>query len=273
MHKCSDSELPKFGISWQANERSNTSLHRTVRPPVNLSVLRLGYPMVCFELTPVSAESQDLRGFIGGTPPLPADAVWPSCRICGSDLVHFLDLELPDQSSPFQAGSRLQIFACREHDDIAGTIYSNYERFGAAAMSKRLPDAYWNISDGHYLLRLLPPKAPLENGSRENRLTLQNLRLTRREDSEVEPLMSLKLLGHPSWAQDPENHVCCCGQPMRLLLQIPESVGFDMAAGAPEQPNSFSRLQYCLFLGNELYLLACTGQCHPLALWPVLQHT
>jgi hypothetical protein len=84
--------------------------------------------------------------------------------------------------------------------------------------------------------------------------------------------MGLKLFGHPSWAQDPENHLCCCGKPMRLLLQIPESAGFDMAAGAPQQPNSFWGSQYCLFLGNELYLLACTAQCHPLALWPVLQH-
>lgn len=229
--------------------------------------------MVCFELTPVAAESQDLRGFIGGTPPLPAESDWPSCRMCSNDLVHYLDLELPEGCSPFKAGSRLQVFGCREHDDIAGTIYSNYERFGAITRAKRLPENYWEITDGHYLLRLLPPRMPLKSGSKENRLALRNLRLTKKEDSEAEPLMSFKLLGHPAWSQDPENHVCSCGEPMRLLLQIPESVGFDMAPGAPQQPNSFSREQYCLFLGNELYLLACTGQCNPLALLPVLQHT
>jgi hypothetical protein len=59
---------------------------------------------------------------------------------------------------------------------------------------------------------------------------------------------------------------------MRLLLQIPDGFGFDMAEGAPEQPNSFSCSKYCLFLANELYLLACTAQCHPLALWPALQN-
>jgi hypothetical protein len=192
--------------------------------------------------------------------------------MCGDDLVHFLDVELPEGSSPFQAGSRLQVFACREHDDIAGTIYSDYNRFASLATSKRLPDAYWEITDGHYLLRLLPPKASVKSGASEKRLALQNLQRTKTEDSEAEPLRALKLFGHPSWAQDPENHVCCCGKPMRLLLQIPDSTGFDMISGAPQQPGSFSRSQYCLFLGNELYLLACTAQCHPLALWPVLQH-
>jgi hypothetical protein len=60
---------------------------------------------------------------------------------------------------------------------------------------------------------------------------------------------------------------------MRLLLQIPEGFGFEMAPGALPQPNSFSTKQYCLFLGNELYLLGCTRQCHPLAVLPVLQHS
>jgi hypothetical protein len=229
--------------------------------------------VLCYELTLAPANSQDLRSFVGGVPPLPIGSRWPSCGMCGDDLTHFLDVELPDNSSPFKAGSRLQVFACRGHDDIAGTIYSNYEQFRSAALAKRLPDNYWNINDGHYLLRLLPPNSPVICGPKENRLALQNLSLTPIEDSEIRPVLSFKLFGQPSWAQDAEEHVCCCGSPMRLLLQIPDSAGFDMVPGAPEQPNSFSRSQYCLFLGNELYLLACTAQCHPLALWPVLQHS
>lgn len=228
--------------------------------------------MDCFELTPVPAKKQDPGGFIGGTPSLPAGSGWPLCRMCGNNLVHYLDVELPE-SSPFKVGSRLQVFACREHDDIPGTIYSNYQRFDAVTKSKRLPENYWDVTDGHYLLRLLSPEMALKDGRTEDRLALQNLLLTRRKDCKAEPLMSFKLLGYPSWAQDPEEHVCCCGKPMRLLLQLPDGIGFDKAEEAPEQPNSFSRSQYCLFLGNELYLFACTGQCNPLAMWPVLQHT
>ena len=59
---------------------------------------------------------------------------------------------------------------------------------------------------------------------------------------------------------------------MKLLIQIPENYAFPMADGAEEQPDSFSNSDYCLFLGNQLYLLGCTKQCDPLALWPVLQN-
>ena len=228
--------------------------------------------MDCIELNLTTAETQDPRGFIGGTPPLPAGSQWPTCRMCGDELVHFLDVELPAASAPFQMGSRLQVFACRTHDDIAGTIYSEYHRFESAARTKRLPDKYWELSDGHYLIRLLPPGSALDPTRTEARLALQNLRQTRKVDSDSSLTMSFKLFGEPSWAQSPEHHECCCGAPMQLLLQIPESTGFEMAPGAPEQPNSFSARHYCLFLGNELYLLACTQQCHPLSLWPVLQN-
>jgi hypothetical protein len=229
--------------------------------------------MDCFELSLVPAETQDDSGFMSGTPSLPADSDWPTCRMCSDKLVHFIDLKLPKESSPFKPGSRLQVFACRQHDDISGTIYSDYRRFAALGKSKRLPHAYWEINDGHYLLRLLPPGAAVKRAEAEKRLALRNLELAKKEDSEAEPLMAMKLFGYPSWAQDPEEHQCSCGAPMRLLLQIPEGTGFDMAAEAPQQPNSFSSSKYCLFLSNELYLMGCAAQCHPMALLPVLQGT
>jgi hypothetical protein len=228
--------------------------------------------MICFELQS-DANTQNSRGFIGGTPALPEGSSWPSCGICGKELIHFVEIELPDGSAPFIASSRLQVFACREHDDIAGTIYSDYNRFSHASMTRQLPQSYWEISDGHYFIRLLPPGTSIARAQVEIKLTTQNLGFVRKEDSTDGRLLAFKLLGHPSWAQDPEEHVCSCGAPMQLLLQIPEGFGFDMAPDAPPQPNSFSNRQYSLFLGNELYLLACTSQCHPRALWPVLQHS
>jgi len=95
---------------------------------------------------------------MGGTPHLPEANAWPHCRICKEELVAFLDLVLPVcDSSPFVSGSRLQIFACRQHDDIAGTIFSAYSAFQTASQSQSLPPQYWGTSDGHYLLRLIPP--------------------------------------------------------------------------------------------------------------------
>jgi hypothetical protein len=229
--------------------------------------------MHCYELHPSLADVQDPCGFLGGTPSLPIGETWPKCRMCGEELVHFLDVELPEGSAPFQPGSRLQVFACRQHDDIAGTIYSDYGRFEAASHSQQLPEHFWDISDGHYLLRLLPPGTAVTAADHfEPRLALHNLRLQREADAEADPRQSLKLLGHPSWAQDPADHLCSCGAPLQLLLQVPANTRFAMTPGAPPQPNTYSDTHYLLFLGNEIYLLACPRQCHPQALWPVLQN-
>ncbi len=135
--------------------------------------------------------------------------------------------------------------------------------------SVALPDEYWNITDGHYLLRLLPPTTETIQAKQESRLVPRFLAaITAENDSED----GFKLFGQPYWLQDAEQHQCACGAPMQLLLQIPDGQGFTMAEGADEQPNSFSRTEFCIFLGNQLYLLACTKQCDPHALWPVLQN-
>jgi len=256
---------------------------RRIREPISSDfwarISAKGTAVVCYDLKPTPASSQDPSGFIGGTQLLPAGSDWPSCRICHDKLVHFLDIELPEESRPFKPGSRLQIFACREHDDIPGTTHSNHEpfrqtnkRYWRAASLKQLPKNYWKITDGHYVVRLLPPGTATVSTGNETRIVLRNLRQVRRIEVAKKPKKSLKLFGYPRWVQYPEKHLCCCSAPMRLLLQIPENFAFEMTSGSPEQPKSFSSRQYCLFLGNNLYLFGCTRQCNPLALWPVVQH-
>ena len=225
-----------------------------------------------FELTPVAPGTHHCRTFIGGTPSLTAGTAWPTCKFCRERLVHFLEIELPATSElPLLAEARLQIFACRQHDDIAGTIYSDYRLFQSASLSKALPKNYWQLNDGHYLIRLLP-NASVGGTQREERLVVRHLDVACHSENNDSPSNTFKLFGDPAWVQDPEVHVCSCGGAMRLILQIPDGFGFDMAVNAPEQPNSFSSKQYCLFLGNQLYLLACERLCNPLALWPVLQN-
>lgn len=221
-------------------------------------------------LSATAGEAENILGTIGGSPPLPVGTRWPRCRLCNSELIAFIDLRLPRVANvPFQAGSRLQIFACREHDDIAGTVYSDYSRFEAASRRRELPANYWELSDGHYAVRLVPPSVRTQAAGNEERLSRRYLAAGPLANEGAD---GFKLFGKPCWFQDPEDHVCACGAPMELLLQVPENYGFEMAEGAPAQPNSCSRTQYCLFLGNQLYLLACAKQCHPLALWPVLQN-
>jgi hypothetical protein len=228
-----------------------------------------GESMTAYRLDAGSDSGSKVCGRIGGTPKLPASSEWPRCRMCNAQLIAFLEIVLPAcASSQFAPGSRLQVFACRQHDDIAGPVYSDHSAFSAASRSRTLPPEYWNITDGHYLLRLLPPSEKTIESGRESRLLPQSVAATATDDDTED---GFKLFGEPYWLQDAEPHECSCGAPMRLLLQIPEGYGFRMADGAEEQPNSFSHTEYGIFLGNQLYLLGCTKQCHPLALWPVLQ--
>lgn len=226
-------------------------------------------PMTAYRLSATTQKDAAIVGQTGGIPHLPAAEDWPRCRMCASDMIAFLDLVLPTcDSAPFQPGSRLQIFACRQHDDIAGTIYSNYSRFDLARRQPTLPAEYWSMTDGHYVLRLLPPSTPTSESRSESRLVPQLLSATPTDDDGED---GFKMYGEPCWLQDAEPHACACGAPMKLLLQIPAGHRFPMAVGAEPQPNSFSQSDYCLFLGNQLYLLGCTRQCEPRALWPVLQ--
>src|SRR5262249_16386205 len=146
------------------------------------------------------------------------------------------------------------------------------QQFSSAGMSKRLPPGYWDVHDGHYLIRLIPRSVTVAKSKRESRLLPRAVQLTRRDERVSAPSDSFKLFGVPAWLQDPEEHECSCGARMRLLLQLPGNSGFDRSEVAAQQPNSFSADEYCLFLGNQLYLLACERQCNPLALWPVLQN-
>lgn len=71
-----------------------------------------------------------------------------------------------------------------------------------------------------------------------------------------------KVGGAPSWAQDPELYRCACGADLVYLCQVKENWEFAVYPGAPEQPYSWGKT-YNLFLGNEVYLLACPDHCDP----------
>lgn len=59
---------------------------------------------------------------------------------------------------------------------------------------------------------------------------------------------------------------------MAFLCQVPEYQEFGVHPGAPVQPHSIRDDAYLLFLGNEVYLLACPARCDPAAVFPVNQH-
>ena len=204
---------------------------------------------------------------------LPEGTDWPRCRICGAEMVAYFDVTLPAAGAdPLLPESVLQVFACPKHDGIPGPYYSDYAPLTAVSLSEQLPDGYWDLTDGHYLLRLLRPPVPLQPAARgDEQLQPHFLSVFPLGDAAVS---GLKLLGDPAWIQRPEPHRCSCGAPMALVLQVPEDHPFPIDAGSlpPGVKHNPYLHKLLLFLGNALYLLACTRQCDPRALWPVVQN-
>lgn len=83
---------------------------------------------------------------------------------------------------------------------------------------------------------------------------------------------TFKVGGAPSWAKRPEFYTCACSADLVYVCQAPENMDFAVHPGQPEQPDSVRPDAYGLFLGNEVYLLACPDRCDPAAVWPVDQN-
>lgn len=99
--------------------------------------------MTTYRLDATTEKTPSVCGQIGGKPQLPQPGDWSRCRLCDEEMIAFLDLVLPaNDSTTFVPSSRLQVFACREHDDVAGTIYSDYTAFVNGGRQHRLPDEY-----------------------------------------------------------------------------------------------------------------------------------
>jgi hypothetical protein len=208
------------------------------------------------------------RNSVGGYPWLPIAADWPACGQCGRRLVLFLQFEMrSDFGLPFLVGSQLLVFMCPMHNDIPELYADN-----------QLPQEYWNHGGDHFALYLVRPGTGQPFREEEPHLRSFPLRFEPSVD-EVDVVGSLrvgsqgfKIGGVPSWVQGAEWHTCSCGSRMEFVGQVPEDFPFPRRPEAPQQPDSFSSDDYCLFLGNEVYLFACAAQCHQRAVWAVVQN-
>jgi hypothetical protein len=169
-------------------------------------------------------------------------------------MVFFFQVDIPDGVRNF-GGDHLLVFQCPTHDDVAVGPSQLPERFWDE-------DPFWRI-----LIRRSGTPAPDADPYVEGH------RLVLRPDTEVvdeygRGSPGFKLGGFPSWAQNPEHYRCACGTDLAFVVQVPENFGFDM--WPMKAPQSDDQVQ--LFLGNEVYILACPAHCHPGAAWPVLQN-
>jgi hypothetical protein len=222
------------------------------------------------------------RCSVGGSAILADTQQYPTCKLCKARMVLFFQLDLAKEFDlPFQPGSHLTVFMCPTHNEIHSLCPESGKNYQLLPKHpfRKLPERYWTRNPGHFRLLLNPPGVTEQTHDRRIHLIPHAIKFKRAtetvEDHGIGHILGsqgFKVGGLPAWSQDPEYYVCSCGARMRFVCQVPGMFGFEQLSIAPEQPNSFSRTQYCLFLGNDVYLFACEDQCCPEAVWPVLQN-
>lgn len=207
---------------------------------------------------------ESCRNTAGGSPFMPSGQSVPKCRICDAEMVLFFQLDIRAEFGlPFKQGSHLLVFMCPTHNEPPGlaSIYDN----------SPLPPSYWDADDGHFSLLLFPPEALESNGRLDGYIEPYSLAFEPAEekiqnfgDFDVGSY-NFKVGGVPGWMNYRIAKRCTCGGEMSFICQTPDGFGFKQTPGAPEQPDSFSAIEYCLFLGNQVYILGCNRQCDPRA--------
>ena len=213
---------------------------------------------------PAEPVSDASANTIGGRPILAAGLDWPVCP-CGLRMIFFFQLVVPDDVPTF-GGDHLLVFQCPEDNDAC-----------VPPASTRLPDRYWDElppPDGKPFWRILIHSGGDPHPDADPYLRPRHLALRRTAETinHGRGKRAFKVGGTPSWAQDPERYQCACGADLKFLCQVPEDFGFDTLPGQEEQPGWYRSDSYALFLGNEVYILACPAHCHPAAAWPVNQN-
>ncbi|MGW7641398.1 hypothetical protein [Streptomyces decoyicus] len=202
------------------------------------------------------------RNSVGGWPFLDQAQDWPEC-FCGERMALFFQFDIPWDLEPF-GGDHLLVFHCRAHNDASDPQLAD----------GRLVPKYWDASQPPYPAPfwrvLIQSRAALPDSEAEPSLCALPLAL--RPFVDTPATQTFKVGGTPSWAQDPEYYRCACGADLVYVCQVPEGMDFAVYPGQPEQPYSVRADTYWLFLGNEVYLLACPARCDPAAIWPVNQH-
>ncbi|MER6750277.1 hypothetical protein [Streptomyces fungicidicus] len=198
------------------------------------------------------------RNSVGGWPYFDDGQEWPRC-FCGERMALFFQLDVPEDIE-FFGGEHLSVFHCAHHNEASDPVTADgrlVPRFWEAPQPP-FPGPFWRV-----LLQRDPriPEAEPEPAVRALPLTLRPARDT-----------YFKVGGTASWVQYPEYYRCACGSELAFVCQVPENWEFGVRPGAPVQPYSIRDDAYLLFLGNEVYLLACPQRCDPAAVFPVNQN-
>jgi len=220
----------------------------------------MGYKAIATPITDLT----EPRDSIDGGAWMPQGASTPTCRRCQSLMQLFFQFDIEQRFDlPFKAGGHFVLFMCPLCNEIP-----SFESFPGGA----LPEDYWNRTEGNHYAALY--RSGSANAlARSNNSLLRAFKLDFVDNGpELHSRPSIRIGGDPQWLQDAEDFTCSCGAKMKLLTQVSENFPFPKTPSAPSQPGSFSKDDYCLFLGNEVYVFACEKQCDERAIWITVQN-
>ena len=192
------------------------------------------------------------------------EAASPECRECGAKMQLFLQFDISKYFDvSFKNDSHFVLFMCPMCNEIPS--FDNYS-------GKKLPVEFWKKTEGHFYAALYRDDVSVIYDSGADFLNEFSLEFIEETSNSPEERTTIKIGGEPDWLQDPEHFSCQCGADMGLLAQISENYPFPKKISAPAQPDSFSSKDYCLFLGNEIYIFCCSEQCNDRSVWITVQN-
>jgi len=202
------------------------------------------------------------RSSVGTSPWIPTGTTIPNCSECGESMLLFLQIELEEKHAlPFYTGSQLVVCMCPGCNEIP-----SFDEF----VPGKLEDMYWDNYEGHFFIAMYTSGRELVTHELKKFLKPFEMEFIK-EEGALSHSENIRVGGDPFWLQDAEANICSCGSEMKLICQVPENFAFEKLTSAPEQPDSFSSDDYCLFLGNETYIFGCVSQCSERAVKVVVQ--
>lgn len=207
------------------------------------------------------AASSSERNTLGGDPLLPVGQAAPLCRDCGEKQLLFFQFQIDGKFSlPLANGSELVVMMCPNCNDIPSFNYIS---------GGKLPPKFWNSEQTHFFAAVWRPDTKLDQAPTDPLLVETAIKFEPAQPGDSASLLTVG--GEPEWLQEPMQFACGCGATMDFVCQLPESFPFPARDGVRPQPNSFSMSDYCLFLGNRVYIFACSKSCSERAVWAAVQ--
>lgn len=201
------------------------------------------------------------RDSIGSDAWLSESSSVPICLNCQSEMQLFLQFDINEEfKTKLKESSHFVLFMCPICNEIPSFDFFT---------NRKLCSSFWE-KNLHFYTVLFRPITKLKAIPSNSNLEEASLIFIKSQRSLTQPVISVG--STPVWIQDEESFQCCCGEEMSFFCQISENYPFKKTKLAAEQPDSFSADDYCLFLGNEIYIFACSNSCDERAVWISVQH-